>query len=101
MDAKPDINVTPLIDVLLVLLIIFMVISPTNPAHLETKAPSEPKGNDISQPDPDTLLVRVDSDFTFNLNNDRKYDGLEDLNRLSEDLRSVFNERIGKLRGFS
>jgi biopolymer transport protein ExbD len=35
--ATPNINVTPLIDVLLVLLIIFMVISPSNPAGLKRK----------------------------------------------------------------
>ncbi|MGH9802195.1 MAG: biopolymer transporter ExbD [Blastocatellia bacterium] len=39
--AKPFINVTPLIDVLLVLLIIFMVISPTKPARFEAKIPEK------------------------------------------------------------
>ena len=41
--GKPNINVTPLIDVLLVLLIIFMIISPLEPSKFETKIPSEPK----------------------------------------------------------
>ena len=41
--AAPYINVTPMIDVLLVLLIIFMIIAPTKPAKFETKIPSMPQ----------------------------------------------------------
>jgi biopolymer transport protein ExbD len=39
---SPDINVTPLIDVLLVLLIIFMVITPLKPHRLESRIPETP-----------------------------------------------------------
>ena len=39
--AKPHINVTPLIDVLLVLLIIFMVVSPLKPARFLAKVPEK------------------------------------------------------------
>lgn len=39
--ATPFINVTPLIDVLLVLLIIFMVISPVRPSRFEAKIPEK------------------------------------------------------------
>jgi biopolymer transport protein ExbD len=38
----PYINVTPLIDVLLVLLIIFMVISPMKPSRFDAKIPEQP-----------------------------------------------------------
>ena len=38
--SRPEINLTPLIDVLLVLLIIFMVITPVQPANFETKVPT-------------------------------------------------------------
>lgn len=47
--TKPNINVTPLIDVLLVLLIIFMAISPVKPHKYETKVPEKPK-------DPETII---------------------------------------------
>lgn len=37
---KPNINVTPLIDVLLVLLIIFMVVTPLKPSSFKARVPS-------------------------------------------------------------
>lgn len=51
MHAEPDINVTPLIDVLLVLLIIFMVITPLKPHKIESKIPERAQGNvDVVNP---------------------------------------------------
>ena len=43
--TAPFINVTPLIDVLLVLLIIFMVISPPKPSRFEAKIPKQAELN--------------------------------------------------------
>ena len=58
--AVPYINVTPLIDVLLVLLIIFMVISPQKPHRFEAQIPQKPPENQQDvPPDPLALLVTI------------------------------------------
>ena len=57
--AVSDINVTPLIDVLLVLLIIFMVIVPITPHRLNTLVPQPPKNKDQQEPNDRTIVVQV------------------------------------------
>jgi biopolymer transport protein ExbD len=58
--AKPDINVTPLIDILLVLLIIFMVITPLRPARFKALVPSPPDDVRVLKSEL-TLVVEVDA----------------------------------------
>ncbi len=57
--AVSDMNVTPLIDVLLVLLIIFMVIQPTTPKGLDTVVPQPPKDKNTPQSDDRVIVVSV------------------------------------------
>ena len=63
--AVSDINVTPLIDVLLVLIIIFMVIQPTTPKGLESLVPQPPKNKTQDQPNDRTIVVQVLSGGTL------------------------------------
>jgi len=63
----PVINVTPLIDVLLVLLIIFMVIQPQKEAKLPVKAPERAPTIE-PPPSPETLMLTVSDDMRLELN---------------------------------
>ena len=67
--AAPAINVTPLIDVLLVLLIIFMVLSPLRPARFKALVPEEPRRTETPpSPNPLTLVVAIDCGLRLRVN---------------------------------
>ena len=59
--SAPQMNVTPLIDVLLVLLIIFMlVVIQEKPKGFDAQIPQEPNPKDHSVPPPDrTIIIQV------------------------------------------
>lgn len=94
--ATPQINVTPLIDVLLVLLIIFMVITPSKPSRFEAKVPAEPKPEDRQvnvKPNPLTLVISINnSDKSVTLNNE-KFGDVTNTEDLTNKLNQVFTER--------
>jgi biopolymer transport protein ExbD len=93
--AVPNINVTPLIDVLLVLLIIFMVITPSKPSRFEAKVPAEPKEqqNVVLKPNPNTLIVFVSREGgKLRLNQDEIGD-VSDTAPLTAKLEEIFKYR--------
>lgn len=90
---RPNINVTPLIDVLLVLLIIFMVVTPIKPSAFKAKVPDEPSRDDTVVNAPDTLVVVVEPDGTLRLNSETGLGSVNDAGKTTERLGDIFAQR--------
>src|SRR5687768_6497001 len=94
-EAVPHINVTPLIDVLLVLLINCMVITPVKPSKFEAKVPAEPKDqqNIEVKPNPLTLVVAINrNDRTITLNSEAA-GSVDEPDNLINSLKNIFTQR--------
>lgn len=91
-ESRPSINVTPLIDILLVLLIIFMAISPLKPSRFEAKVPSESK-NLIDQPNPTSLIVTISPDSSLALNGEKDLGTIADPQKLIARLSETIQKR--------
>lgn len=90
-ENQPHINITPLIDILLVLLIIFMVVSPLKPAKFNAKLPAEP--NENGKTNPYSLIVSVDEKLQLKINNGETLGTIGDLSRLNARLAQTFQDR--------
>lgn len=89
----PFINVTPLIDVLLVLLIIFMVAVPLNPSRFLAKLPSPPDNRQDLKPNDHTLVVTIEPDRTLKLNSEVDLGSVDNPSKLTTRLVAVFDQR--------
>lgn len=91
--AVADINMIPLIDVLLVLLIIFMVITPLTPKGLEALIPQPPPTDAQTPPGPDrTVVIIINKDRSMMLNTEPVNE-----DRLAERLLDVFKTRAERV----
>ena len=88
-----DINMTPMIDILLVLLIIFMVITPLTPHGLEALAPEPPDKKNQPPPDQDrTVVIVIDKDKSMHINNEDT-----DMDKLGPRLEQIFKTRAERV----
>jgi biopolymer transport protein TolR len=91
--AMAEMNVVPLIDILLVLLIIFMVITPLTPKGLETVLPRP--NVDTVEPrvtNPLTVVVQVGQGGRLKINNENT-----DFDRLGPRMEQIFKDRAEKV----
>jgi biopolymer transport protein TolR len=91
--AKADINMTPMIDVLLVLIIIFMVITPLTPKGLETLVPQPANPNQPqSQSDTRTVVIVINRDKSMMINQEAT-----DEQKLGPRLEEIFKTRAERV----
>jgi biopolymer transport protein ExbD len=90
---RPDVNITPLIDVLLVMIIIFMVIKHKDPHRFESKIPEKPKEQQQTQSDTIFPVLTIDRQGVIRWNTQEKTE-----DQLKRELKEFLDNRPSDLR---
>jgi biopolymer transport protein TolR len=88
---KSEPNITPYIDILLVLLIIFMVITPVRQMDLTIKVPQNTADEFNGAIDPSVIVVSIDETSRITVNGD-----ITNIGELQGKLQKIYSERSNK-----